>query len=144
MIIIKLSKPARMTNKRADMVRAAQFFIKSLRISKYDAIVLIEFRYFHTFLTGNLAQVEQNGNMYKLVIDANINDLIALSTMAHEMVHIKQYIKGQLSENKKGYQLWKGKKVNADTKYHALPWEVEAMQKEIIMAHQYINYRDSL
>ena len=74
MATIKLSKPIRMTNKRADMIRAAEFFITSLRISKHYANVLIEFRYFHTFLTGNLAHVERSGLDYKLVIECDENN----------------------------------------------------------------------
>ena len=144
MVKIELAHKLRPTAKRADILAAAQFFLSRFKLQKYNCTVFLEFRYLHTFMTGNLAQVEKQGDNYKIVIDAGIYNDIALSTIAHEMVHVKQYIRGQLSVDKKGFQLWNGKRINGDMPYHKLPWEVEAMQKEIIMSHEYIAYRDSI
>jgi len=47
-----------------------------------------------------------------------------MSTLAHEMVHVKQYINGELDD---AMTTWKGKKVNSDKiDYWIQPWEVEA------------------
>ena len=52
-----------------------------------------------------------------------------LSTIAHEMVHIKQYIDGELNED---MTYWKGKRVNSDKmEYWTSPWEIEAHGIEI-------------
>lgn len=50
-----------------------------------------------------------------------------LKTVLHEMVHVKQYAKGELQERYKfGHkQLWKGKDCS-DVNYWDQPWEVEA------------------
>lgn len=46
------------------------------------------------------------------------------STLAHEMVHVKQYAFGELDEH---LSVWKGKKVNSDKiDYWWQPWEIEA------------------
>jgi hypothetical protein len=54
------------------------------------------------------------------------------STLAHEMVHVKQFAKGQLqSENGKNY--WMGKQITRRVKYLDQPWEVEAFQRQEIL-----------
>lgn len=48
-----------------------------------------------------------------------------LKTIAHELVHAKQYLKGELVAH--SGQLWKGKKYGG---YLTTPWEKEAYKKE--------------
>jgi hypothetical protein len=49
-------------------------------------------------------------------------------TLAHEMVHVKQYVDGELNDT---MTTWRGKKVNADNiEYWSQPWEIEALGKE--------------
>ena len=49
-------------------------------------------------------------------------------TLAHEMVHIKQYVNGELNDSLTN---WRGKKVNSDNiEYWSQPWEIEALGKE--------------
>jgi hypothetical protein len=49
-----------------------------------------------------------------------------MQTLAHEMVHAKQYIRGELN----GYnQSWKGRKPR-NYKYENAPWEKEAYGRE--------------
>ena len=49
--------------------------------------------------------------------------------LAHELVHAKQYIKQELSEDGR---LWYGKEYNVP--YYELPWEKEAYSKEKVLA----------
>lgn len=55
-------------------------------------------------------------------------------TLAHEMVHVKQYAKGQLKLKAKGI-VWCGKlyKESDNLSYVNRPWEIEAMKKETIL-----------
>lgn len=55
-------------------------------------------------------------------------------TLAHEMVHIKQYVKGQLKLKAKGV-IWCGKMYRWEDSpsYVNRPWEIEAMKKETIL-----------
>lgn len=51
------------------------------------------------------------------------------STIAHEMVHVKQIASGKLKTvNSK--IMWNGKRFNKSTPYLYRPWEVEAFQKQ--------------
>jgi len=52
-----------------------------------------------------------------------------LETIAHEMVHVKQYARGELKDLARSPYLckWKGKKFNFNsTHYYDQPWEIEA------------------
>ena len=64
-----------------------------------------------------------------------------LATIAHEMVHIKQYIRGHFrtekSRNGKDKKFWLGKQVLA--KYEKQPWEVEAYRKQNILLDKLID-----
>lgn len=53
-------------------------------------------------------------------------------TLAHEMVHVKQFAKGQLRcDGGKNY--WKGKRVTKRVKYLDQPWEQEAFARQEIL-----------
>jgi hypothetical protein len=54
------------------------------------------------------------------------------STLAHEMVHVKQFAKGQL-QVKNGVRYWCGKKYTKRTKYMDQPWELEAFARQEIV-----------
>ena len=46
-----------------------------------------------------------------------------VTTICHEMVHVKQYARKETC----GYgKMWKGRKINPKTAYYDLPWEKEA------------------
>lgn len=50
-----------------------------------------------------------------------------LTTVAHEMVHVKQYARKELIDD----TIWQGKTVNPKrTDYWELPWEIEAHGRE--------------
>lgn len=62
-----------------------------------------------------------------------------LKTLAHEMVHIKQYVNRELSDywpkktkrTSKVTERWKGKNYNSDKMdYYSFPWEIEAYGRE--------------
>lgn len=51
-----------------------------------------------------------------------------LSTLSHEMVHIKQYIEGETNDQ---LSTWRGKKINPDeVDYWIHPWEIDAYGRE--------------
>lgn len=59
-----------------------------------------------------------------------------LSTLAHEMVHVKQYINGELNDE---MTLWKGKKVDSDKMdYWVHPWEIEAYGIEAGLLYKFV------
>jgi hypothetical protein len=62
--------------------------------------------------------------MFTIEINGSQDDNEKLRTLAHEMVHIKQYCKRELNEQ---MSMWKGQEVDSDNiDYDDQPWEIEA------------------
>ena len=65
---------------------------------------------------------------FELEIGTNQRLRRIMETVAHEMVHVKQYARNEL---KPDYQ-WQGKTVNPErVEYWDLPWEIEAHGREV-------------
>jgi len=65
-----------------------------------------------------------------------------LITIAHEMVHVKQYAKGELKYLfKGGHDKWQGKIIPRKTHYFDKPWEIEAFGRELGLYERYIEYK---
>lgn len=58
-------------------------------------------------------------------VNRNINESEKLLTIAHEMVHIKQYVKGELNEH---MSYWRGREIKKELPYMEQPWEKEAFR----------------
>lgn len=130
----------KMTAKRKHMIAAAEFYAKKLGIHKMNATILIVFKYDYCKTFQCLAMCEYTKTGFVTIeIDANLHSHIYLGILAHEMVHAKQYLKGELSE-KKDFQLWKGKKIAAELPYVKQPWELEAMRKQAVLNYQYLEF----
>jgi hypothetical protein len=60
------------------------------------------------------------------------------STLAHEMVHVKQLAKGQMKFLPNEARIWKGKRYSKKTKYLEQPWEIDAFSKQEILLRRAI------
>jgi hypothetical protein len=59
-----------------------------------------------------------------------------LKSLAHEIVHVSQYARGELNET---MTRWRGQKVNADQiAYHEQPWEQQAMELEDTLYYSFL------
>jgi len=70
-----------------------------------------------------------------MVLDSGLDLERLVLTIAHEMVHVKQYARGQI-KHKLGQKTryWMGKPVRKS--YYNQPWELEAFSKERILANK--------
>ena len=71
---------------------------------------------------------------FKIELDVSYSIRDALITLAHEMVHIKQWAKDEMYEymNVAGLVRFKGEKVHMEiTDYWDYPWEIEAYGKQL-------------
>jgi hypothetical protein len=79
---------------------------------------------------------EVNHRHYEFIIRLNhdLNDIqLMISTLAHEVSHVKQYAIGQLryDYSSSNVSIWEGKKYNSDEiDYDDLPWEIDALKSE--------------
>jgi hypothetical protein len=58
-----------------------------------------------------------------------------LEALAHEMVHVKQYIEGETDDQ---LSVWRGKKINSDKlDYWIHPWEIDAYGREVGLVNKF-------
>jgi hypothetical protein len=67
-------------------------------------------------------------NEFVLSIDRNLSQDELIKTICHEMVHVKQGVRNELSASNKFCRIWKGSKYNIS--YRHSPWEIEAYYLE--------------
>ena len=75
--------------------------------------------YSHGHATGDIGQVD-------ITIATNFPFLMQLRTLAHELIHARQFFAGQLSSD---LTVWKDKDYSK-AKYEDQPWEIEAHKYE--------------
>lgn len=66
--------------------------------------------------------------MFEVEINRDNNTKTILYSLAHELVHVKQFALGELDENQ---TRWQGRRVDTDkVDYWDLPWEIDAYGRE--------------
>ena len=70
---------------------------------------------------------------FVMVIDPKEEDPIY--TLAHEMYHVKQFAKGELSHC---MTYWKSRRVSEDTPYRNQPWEKESFSNDYQLYEKYL------
>jgi hypothetical protein len=69
---------------------------------------------------------------FEISIDSGMGKRALLLALAHEMVHVKQYAKGELKYlSSKKLQRFQGKDYHPDYLYWEKPWEIEAFGREL-------------
>lgn len=68
-------------------------------------------------------------------IDKTLSVPKIIRTVCHEMVHVKQHVRGECDlEGKR----WKSRKISSKTDYFDLPWEKEAFKMQDELAVEYL------
>jgi hypothetical protein len=70
---------------------------------------------------------------FSIMMDSRMGEKTMMATLAHEMIHVKQYAKGELKDMLSAFFVsrFHGKLYNSDViEYMKLPWEVEAFNNE--------------
>ena len=70
-------------------------------------------------------QADPEKHKYRLTYHSKAGAANILSILCHEMIHLKQYDKGEL-KLVKGGAIWKGQFYGKETPYFDRPWEIEA------------------
>jgi hypothetical protein len=85
---------------------------------------------------------KRNPKKFKITLNTNLSKRNQLQTLAHELVHCKQYYKNELGftygEKGKEITLWKKTVVDhRNIHYFDLPWEIEANGREYGLWRRY-------
>jgi|TARA_B110000977_G_C10777150_1_gene377099 hypothetical protein len=77
---------------------------------------------------GYCLELEDN-RTFEIELDRSLSHRKLLETIAHEMVHVKQYARRELNPTT---EVWMGKTYNPKkVSYWDLPWEIEAHGREV-------------
>ena len=120
------------------VIESAKFYHNELGIER-DPKIVIHTKWSPKFffdVQGYMAK-KPDKDGYDVVIYKNHNIYSILETVAHEMIHVKQYNRGDLA-NCGVRKLWKGKD-HTKTKYWKRPWEKEAFAKEKALAKKFFD-----
>lgn len=112
--------------------RALQFYNQELFTKKLLDNINLKIRFDSKIDVYGYASVEECNNSGKprnflVELNPNIGAAEILKTLAHEMVHIKQFVYGETNES---LTRWKGKPVG-EMDYYSQPWEIEAHGMEV-------------
>ena len=108
---------------------AIQFFADKLLTNQLKPYIMVDVVFTQKLdIAGEIEVTDYNmrgvPRCFKLHIHKKIGSEEILRTIAHEMVHLKQYCRRELNEE---MNRWMGKKVNPDEiPYLDRPWEIEA------------------
>ena len=115
-------------NKR--QIRALEYYASNLftpQLQKHIEITVKFVKltdYHHGLVTVDDYNVLGSPRSFIIEINRSDNAETKLISLAHELVHVKQYARNELNEE---MSYWRGKYVNSDTiPYEQQPWEIEA------------------
>lgn len=109
--------------------RAAIFYAEKLMTPKMLDNIFVRIKFDSKLdALGYAGVIDYNESNKPREFEIEINPLIGshdiLETLAHEMVHIKQYVYGETNEY--GTR-WRGQRINTENMdYYDEPWEIEA------------------
>ena len=85
-------------------------------------------------------EYNKSGNPRHFIIEVNSNqnDGERVRTLAHEMVHIKQYCRKELNEEA---TVWRDEVVNPNLSYDEQPWEIEAHSLGDTLYEEYNDFK---
>jgi len=141
---MQLTITGKCPNLKRDIIkRAVKFYADYFDITKNKVDLLLDFERNLQKNQGDEAYcVNEGGGKYTITIDSTFSKRKILIALAHEMVHIKQYVKRELSYNeRKKVSRYKGQVYKEETmNYWDMPWEIEAFGRELGLYRQFVDY----
>ena len=114
--------------------RASQFYAEQLFTKQLlrHIVVSIKFnKHLDAFGYSSIEKRNTKGAAREFLIELHpyISGVEILKTLAHEFVHIKQYVEGDLNDSQTE---WQGEAIDSDSMdYYSLPFEIEAFGLEV-------------
>ena len=122
---------------------AIDFFADALLTNQLKKHIIIHVKFRKKMDCLGLVEIEDynlSGKPREFIMEINRNqsEEEILHTLAHEMVHVRQYAYGELNEEA---TYWCGQKYARDLEYHEQPWEIEAHDVSDIIFNDYMEKR---
>lgn len=133
---------------RADMVQSiVVFYAQELKIqrSRYNVhVVLKSGMRRNDGIRGVLSLSPDYPDTLIMHVDSRLDFETLTATLAHEMIHVKQYARGQIKAQSRGsrvYHTWLGKRYRGN--YYDSPWEQDAFRNERLLANKIARLLDA-
>lgn len=89
---------------------------------------------------GECFDDDQIKGKYDMIIDSAMAKQNMLTVLAHEMVHIKQFVNNELKNLSGNYCRWNGQKIDYyKINYWDQPWEIEAHGREKGLYYRFLD-----
>ena len=121
-------------------LRAIDYFDSRLFSRQLSNHVHVQFQFKKLSTHWGMTSIEDYNKSGKprffiVEVKKDLSEKQKLITIAHELIHVKQYVKNELNEQ---MSYWCGQSVNSDEiPYSEQPWEVEAFQFGEQLYHEY-------
>ena len=138
-------KAENITNK--EIRDAVFFYLKKLlgnsMSKKITLDIIIDKELLRTYdMYANISPLEADPRPkhYEMEIDGKLSKRLFLLSLAHEMIHLKQFAKNQMKDlESKQMTRWMGEYYDEENlDYWSRPWEVEAHHMESLLYKSYI------
>lgn len=122
-----------------ELLRAAEFFAAHLmapdELRDLDVEIVVDK---NLKCSGFISVLDDDARPRSFLVELQAGPCDeVISTLAHEFVHIKQYVRGELKSYAKKHK-FKGKTyLVEDIDYFDRPWEIEAYGREVGLKHRY-------
>lgn len=127
----------------------AEFCVKKLMPRIQNLNVVIKLKDLKGDAYGYCLAVNEDGErldrprLFEVEVHKKMPLRKVLMTVAHEMVHVKQYARGELYQGVRvNKHRWQGKWISDNVKYWDQPWEIEAHGREIGLFMQWAEKED--
>ena len=136
---MKISVISKSKNRKIVIEHLAKFYVKKLKLRKskftLTVVTTLTFLKRHGF-AGAVYLIDDKKLV--MMLDSRLKVVDLIKTTAHEMIHVKQYARGQLKSRvtRSGKLLysWMGNQCNK--RYYDRPWEIEAFSRERLLYNQ--------
>lgn len=92
--------------------------------------------------------IRNEDGSYLIVVDKKVPKFFHTEIIAHEMVHLRQFLRGDLQEPEEGFVIWRGERMIEppfmSDGYFLAPWEMEARALEDWITHRWENRKNEL
>ena len=124
------------------LLEAAKFYYEELGIENTPTINFhFKFPKSYKIWHGFAGEHKKKPNTYEVIILMNRNKYELLSTVAHEMIHVKQMANGEFRVDEKTKRKYWKDVDHTHTKYSKQPWENEAFENETKLAKKFIKHK---
>ena len=132
----------RVSKRKRDLITSAAEFTKR-ELFPRTKDVIVEFTMVknlneHEGVFGDV--FESDHRWYDIRLDNDMDDIDLVTTVIHEMVHVKQYAKNEMKQLD-GFKTRYNRRVyDKDVSYEDRPWEQEATDLENLLYLEFIAY----